>query len=107
MTTIEHIPVLLRETLEILRPRAGGRYVDGTLGGGGHAEAILEASAPDGELLGVDWDEEARERSGRRLARFGPRLRVHGGAFDEIGDVLRDLGWEGADGILVDLGVSS
>lgn len=91
----------------MLRPRAGGRYVDGTLGGGGHAEAILEASAPDGALLGVDWDEEARERSARRLERFGARLRIHGGAFAEIGEVLRNLGWDGADGILVDLGVSS
>lgn len=107
MTTVEHIPVLLRETLEILRPRSGGRYVDGTLGGGGHAEAILEASSPAGRLLGIDWDEEARERSALRLRRFGGRVIIRGGDFSEIGERLRELGWNGADGILLDLGVSS
>ncbi|MGH7822947.1 MAG: 16S rRNA (cytosine(1402)-N(4))-methyltransferase, partial [Candidatus Binatia bacterium] len=100
VTTIEHLPVLLRETIEILRPRSGGRYVDGTLGGGGHAEAILEASSPDGELLGIDWDEDARDRSAQRLARFAPRLRIRAGAFGDVGERLHELGWEGADGIL-------
>lgn len=107
MTNVTHTPVLLRETLEILRPRAGGRYVDGTLGGGGHAEAILEASAPDGALLGIDRDGDACARSSRRLGRFRDRVRVRKGSFAEIGDHLRAIGWEGADGILIDLGVSS
>ena len=107
MTNGTHTPVLLKETLEILRPRAGGRYVDGTLGGGGHAEAVLEASAPDGALLGIDWDVDARLRASRRLGRFRDRLFVREGSFAEIGGHLRALGWDTADGILIDLGVSS
>lgn len=107
MNAERHTPVLLRETLALLEPRTRGRYVDGTLGDGGHAEAILEASAPDGELLGVDWDDEARARASERLARFGRRAHVRGGAFSAIGERLAELGWDGADGILVDLGVSS
>lgn len=102
-----HVPVMLHEVLSLLRPHDRGRYVDGTLGGGGHAEAILEASGPRAELLGIDWDDEARARAAARLARFGARVHVADAAFDEIGDCLARLGWEGADGILLDLGVSS
>jgi 16S rRNA (cytosine1402-N4)-methyltransferase len=105
--SVIHVPVMLREMVDLLRPRSGGRYVDGTLGGGGHAEAILEACAPDGELLGIDWDEDARGRASRRLARFAARLHVVAATFDEIGERLERLGWDGADGIVVDLGVSS
>src|SRR5262249_47006308 len=106
-TSVTHVPVMLSEMLELLRPFSGGRYVDGTLGGGGHAEAILEASAPDGELLGIDWDEDARGRARRRLEDFAARVHVVAASFDEIGDCLERLGWDGADGIVVDLGVSS
>ena len=102
-----HIPVLLREVLEILQPHSGGRYVDGTLGGGGHAEAILDHSGPDGELLGLDWDEDVRKRAATRLARFGARVKIRGEAFSSIGDCLEELGWDAVDGILLDLGVSS
>ena len=107
MSEVEHVAVLLRETIELLAPRSGGRYVDGTLGAGGHAEAVLEASSPDGELLGIDWDADARDRAARRLARFGERVHIRAGAFPAIGEEVRALGWDGADGILVDLGVSS
>ena len=103
----EHVPVMLKETLELLRPRSGGRYVDGTLGGGGHAEAVLEASAPNGLLLGIDRDEQARGYAAERLARFGPRVHLVAARFDELGDWLERLGWSGVDGILLDLGVSS
>ena len=106
-TSVTHVPVMLREMAELLRPRSGGRYVDGTLGGGGHAEAILEASAPDGELLGIDWDEDARGRAEGRLERYGARVHVVAATFDEIGDCLERVGWEVADGIVVDLGVST
>lgn len=104
---VTHAPVMLRETVELLRPRSGGRYVDGTLGGAGHAEAILEASAPGGEFLGIDWDEEARVRAATRLSGFGVRVHIVDAVFDEIGECLEQLGWDGADGILLDLGVSS
>lgn len=103
----EHVPVMLDETLQLLRPHSGGRYVDGTLGGGGHAEAVLEASAPDGMLLGIDRDEKARLHAGRRLARFATRVHVVAARFDELGECLERLGWNGVDGILLDLGVSS
>jgi 16S rRNA (cytosine1402-N4)-methyltransferase len=105
--SVEHVSVMRREAIEILRPRPGGRYVDGTLGAGGHAEAILDASSPDGLLLGLDWDDEARSRAARRLARFGARVTIVEARFDEIGECLQRLGWSGADGILLDLGVSS
>jgi 16S rRNA (cytosine1402-N4)-methyltransferase len=103
----EHVPVMLDEALALLRPCAGGRYVDGTLGGGGHAEAVLEASAPSGQLLGIDRDEEARRRAARRLARFAPRVHIVAARFDQLGECLEQLGWDGVDGILLDLGVSS
>ena len=106
LASASHLSVMLSETIELLRPRPGGRYVDGTLGGGGHAEAILEAS-PDTELLGVDRDVEARRRAGERLARFGGRVHIENATFDEIGACLSRLGWDAADGILLDLGVSS
>jgi 16S rRNA (cytosine1402-N4)-methyltransferase len=103
----EHVPVMLDEALALLQPHAGGRYVDGTLGGGGHAEAVLEASAPNGQLLGIDRDEEARRRAALRLARFAPRVHIVAARFDQLGDCLEQLGWDGVDGILLDLGVSS
>jgi 16S rRNA (cytosine1402-N4)-methyltransferase len=106
-TSVTHVPVMLREMVELLRPCSGGRYVDGTLGGGGHAEAILDASAPDGELLGVDWDEDACSRAQGRLEGYGARLHVVAATYDEIGGCLERLGWDGADGIVIDLGVSS
>jgi 16S rRNA (cytosine1402-N4)-methyltransferase len=97
---------MLSETIELLQPRSGGRYVDGTLGAGGHAESIL-AAAPDTELLGVDRDAEARRRARERLARFGNRVHIVEATFDEIGACLSRLGWDAVDGILLDLGVSS
>jgi 16S rRNA (cytosine1402-N4)-methyltransferase len=104
---VTHTPVMSAETLTYLRLRRGGRYVDGTLGGGGHAEAILEAASDDAELLGMDWDEEARRVAGSRLERFGTRVRIVAATFADVGEWLQRLGWEGVDGILIDLGVSS
>jgi 16S rRNA (cytosine1402-N4)-methyltransferase len=99
--------VLLRETLELLQPTSTGRYVDGTLGDGGHAEAVLETSSPSGRLLGLDWDGDARARARSRLARFGDRARIEAASYADLGQFVDSLGWDGADGILVDLGVSS
>ncbi|HMF55246.1 MAG TPA: 16S rRNA (cytosine(1402)-N(4))-methyltransferase RsmH [Pyrinomonadaceae bacterium] len=101
-----HRPVLLRETIELLRPEQGGLFVDGTLGLGGHSEAILEAS--DGaRVIGIDRDSEALRWATERLARFGERFRGVHADFRDIGRVLEELGERQVQGVLVDLGVSS
>jgi 16S rRNA (cytosine1402-N4)-methyltransferase len=103
-----HIPVMATEIVDAVRPHPGGRFVDATLGEGNMAELVLEASSPDGELLGIDWDDAALEISAARLARFGGRVRLVRDSFANLRVVLADSGWgEGADGILVDLGVST
>lgn len=102
-----HEPVLLDEVIRFLAPRPGGLYLDGTVGGGGHAEAILLASAPDGFLVGIDRDREAIDAASLRLARFGSRVRLVQGGFDQLERFLDDAGVEKVDGILLDLGVSS
>jgi 16S rRNA (cytosine1402-N4)-methyltransferase len=103
----DHRPVLLTEVLSYLEPRPGGLYVDATLGGGGHAEAVLEASAPDGRLIGIDRDPMALRAAGRRLARFGERVRLVHGRFSQLSALLAELGAGPVDGVLADLGVSS
>ncbi len=102
-----HVPVLAREVVELLQPRPGGVYVDGTLGGGGHAAAILDASAPDGRVIGMDWDEEAVAAARERLGRYGERVTVVGRNFAELDDMVMALGLTTVDGVLFDLGVSS
>ncbi len=104
--TARHISVLLHETLHYLAPRPGGRYLDGTLGLGGHGEAVLRA-APDCELLGLDRDEEALALAGERLAPFGGRAHLRHSAFRDFAVCLDEMGWDKVDGALVDLGVSS
>jgi 16S rRNA (cytosine1402-N4)-methyltransferase len=103
----KHTPVLLNEVLAGLAPRAGGRYLDGTLGGGGHAAALLEASAPDGRLLGVDADPAALAAAKARLTTYGERAQLAHGNFRDLGQLARAHGFERVDGILLDLGVSS
>lgn len=100
-----HAPVLREEVLALLQPRPGGRYLDATVGLGGHAEAILQASAPGGTLLGVDRDSEALALARQRLAPFGPRVSLVPGRYEELAD-LPGIG-DGYDGILFDLGASS
>lgn len=102
-----HRPVLMKEAVGFLRCRSGGRYVDVTVGGGGYAEAILQASAPDGLLLGVDWDQEAVDRARRRLSVYGNRVILERAPFDAVPDLLAWHGWRAVDGIVADLGVSS
>ncbi|HEY0404298.1 MAG TPA: 16S rRNA (cytosine(1402)-N(4))-methyltransferase RsmH [Pyrinomonadaceae bacterium] len=101
-----HRPVLLQETMELLRPEGGGLFIDGTLGLGGHSEAILEASE-QARALGIDRDGEALEFARRRLARFGDRFRSVHANFLELPRVAAELGIGEARGVLVDLGVSS
>jgi 16S rRNA (cytosine1402-N4)-methyltransferase len=102
-----HEPVLLHEVLAALRPATGGTYVDLTLGLGGHAEAILEASSPDGRVLGIDRDGDALARATARLARFGDRFVPVHGDHREIGALLHGAAVFTVDGILGDLGLSS
>ena len=101
-----HVPVLLREVLEALRPERGGLYVDATLGLGGHAEAIL-ASGDTVRLVGIDRDPEALAFASERLGRFGDRFVAVEGRHEELALHLDRLGLPGVDGILADLGVSS
>jgi len=102
-----HMPVLLHETLDLLRPRPGGTYVDATVGAGGHAEAILERVAPGGRLIGLDRDADALAAARRRLARFGPAAELVHVNFTGLREVLQAVGVAAVDGIVMDLGVSS
>ena len=107
-TSVTHVPVMPDEVVEALAPRAGTRHVDATLGGGGHAERILEASDPDGRLLGLDADGAAIARVESRLGpRFGDRLRLRQANFAELATVAPEEGFEAIDGCLFDLGLSS
>ena len=105
--TVPHLSVLPAEVLEALRPAPGGAYVDCTVGAGGHAAAILDASAPDGRLLGLDADSDALAIAAQRLARFGERARLVQRNYRELRDVLSETDYPAPDGILLDLGVSS
>lgn len=102
-----HVSVLPGEVLELLAPRPGGIYLDGTVGGGGHARLVLEASSPDGRLIGFDRDPAALAAAAALLAPFGERVTLCRGNFAEIDEQLAALGINQVDGILLDLGVSS
>ena len=99
--------MLLDAVLEWLRPRPGGRYVDCTVGNGGHAGALLERSGPDGRLLGFDADPAAIVVAGERLAPFGERATLVNASFRDIADVVEARQFGPVDGILMDLGISS
>jgi 16S rRNA (cytosine1402-N4)-methyltransferase len=104
---VAHRPVMVTEVLEYLRPRTDGCYLDATVGEGGHAEALLEASAPNGRVFGFDRDPHALAVARERLAGYGPRCVLSHGDYREIDDWLPPLGVELLDGILLDLGLSS
>lgn len=102
--TITHLPVLIREVIEILSPHGGGIYVDATVGLGGHSEEMLKMIGQDGRIIGIDKDEEALRRT---AARFDDnRLILKKGGFSEISSLLHSERIEKVDGILMDLGVS-
>ena len=91
----------------MLAPAPGSLQIDATLGGGGHTERILEASSPDGRLLGLDADEAAIARTRERLRRFGDRLVLRHANFRDLGHVAPEAGFGQVDGLLFDLGLSS
>lgn len=102
-----HRPVMLEAVVASLGCRNGGIWVDGTLGGAGHAEAILESTAPDGRLIGIDADADALEAARRRLDPFGERKILVRGNFADMEEILTSLNIAKVDGVLLDLGVSS
>jgi 16S rRNA (cytosine1402-N4)-methyltransferase len=102
-----HTSVMADEAIELLAPRPGGRYCDATLGGGGHAARLLEASVPDGRLFGLDRDPDALEAATRHLGDLAGRATLLHARFSEIAAVLERAGALPLDGILADLGVSS
>jgi 16S rRNA (cytosine1402-N4)-methyltransferase len=109
MTEVEpgHLPVMVEEVMTALSPLPGSTHVDATVGGGGHAARILEAASPDGRLLGLDADPAAIARTGRRLGRFGERVTLRQANFEDLGAVAAEAGFPEADGLLMDLGLSS
>lgn len=102
-----HVPVLLQEVLAALAPRAGGCYIDATLGAGGHAAGILDASAPTGRLLGLDADPQALAVAAKNLERFGARAQLVHANFENLHSIAAAHGFACADGIVLDLGISS
>jgi 16S rRNA (cytosine1402-N4)-methyltransferase len=102
-----HASVMVEEAMQLLRPEPSGRYLDGTLGGGGHAERILMESSPDGEVMGLDRDDEAINAARNRLQRFGTRLKARQASFEAAKEILDELNWQTVNGLILDLGVSS
>jgi len=100
-----HVPVMLREVLEALKPKDGGRYIDGTFGGGGYAAGLLDAA--DCSVLGIDRDPEAVARGTKISARYNGRLRVVEGNFAEMDSLFGETCGGQSDGVVLDLGVSS
>lgn len=106
MDVLRHVPVLLAEVVKILHPSRGGLFVDATLGLGGHAEALLDAS-PGVRLVGIDRDPDALHLTAERLSRFGSRFTPVEGLYEDLAAHLDGLGVDRVDGVLADLGVSS
>ena len=106
-TGFHHVPIMVSEVLTLLEPSRGGVFVDGTLGGGGHAEAVLSAMPETGRLFGIDRDDDALKAAGERLSRFGDRFTAIKGNFFDMKALLAARGVTAVDGILLDLGVSS
>jgi len=102
-----HVSVMSAEVLHYLAPQPGKIYVDGTVGGGGHARQILEASAPDGILIGFDRDTDALKAASGNLAHYGTRVRLFHSNYADLAERFAQLGVAGIDGFLLDLGVSS
>jgi 16S rRNA (cytosine1402-N4)-methyltransferase len=107
METFSHLSVMPDEVIHYLNPQPGGIYLDGTLGGGGHARLILEQCTPGGMLIGIDQDQEALRAAGQRLSGFGASAQLVHGNFGDLTSHLERLGVSALDGFILDLGVSS
>ncbi|MBL0226626.1 MAG: 16S rRNA (cytosine(1402)-N(4))-methyltransferase RsmH [Geobacteraceae bacterium] len=107
MADFQHLSVLPEEVIQFLEPHPGGVYLDGTLGGGGHAGLILERCTPGGTLIGIDQDREALQAAGKRLEDFGTAAQLVHGNFGGLQQHLNRLAITGLDGFMLDLGVSS
>ena len=105
--TFEHKSVLLEETIDSLNIKPDGIYVDGTLGGGGHASEVCRRLGEHGRLIGIDQDQDAIMAASERLKEFGDKVTIVRSKYEQIKDVLQELGIEKVDGIYLDLGVSS
>ena len=102
-----HEPVLYDAVMMALAPCPGGRYIDGTVGAGGHARGILDRSAPDGRVLGIDQDAQALQVAREALSSYGSRLTLVHGSFAQMGALAREHGFYPVDGVLLDIGLSS
>lgn len=107
VTIVMHEPVMVREVVAALGTEPAGRYVDGTLGEGGHARALLEALGPEARLLGLDRDPTALRAARENLAAYGARVTTLHARFGELAERLPEIGWPAVDGILLDLGLRS
>ena len=103
----QHYSVLLEETIEQLNIKPDGIYLDGTLGGGGHAEEVLRRLSDKGRFFGIDQDEAAIEAASERLKPYGEKVTILRNNYRNAVAALRELGVDGLDGIVLDLGVSS
>ncbi|MFP3854201.1 MAG: 16S rRNA (cytosine(1402)-N(4))-methyltransferase, partial [Anaerolineales bacterium] len=102
-----HTPVLLEKVIAALRPDRGDRFIDGTLGAGGHAVGLLQAAGPKTELLGIDRDPQALELAAESLSPFRERVHLRQGSYHQMAELAAQIGWERVDGVLLDLGLSS
>jgi 16S rRNA (cytosine1402-N4)-methyltransferase len=107
MAQAPHLPVLYKTIITALQPKSPGRYIDGTLGAGGHAAGILTESAPEGALLGLDLDPQALAIARETLTPFGGRAHIVQASYTTMKAEAAKLGWDAVDGIVLDFGVSS
>ncbi len=105
--TASHVPVMVQEVLRFLAPSPGAVFLDTTLGGGEHGDAVLDAVQPSGVLIGCDRDRDAVEICKKRLAKYGDAARIHHAHHGEMKRIVRAEGYESVDGVLFDLGLSS
>src|SRR5215471_17810120 len=102
-----HIPVLLDEVIQLLEPKPGSRFIDATLGAAGHARVLLERTAPDGRVLGIDQDESALANAKQALQSFGSQMIFVHTNFKRVAATAAQLGFLECDGVLADIGISS